>query len=89
MNAKIENLSEMEKVLSVKDTTNVELMSLFGRFGLGNLLRHLSLEKCAGISAVTLLLALCLFRINGNSIFCAYRSNFHGLLDTGKNCFTG
>lgn len=87
MNAKIDKLSEMEKVLTVKDATNAELMSLFGRFGLGNLLRHLSLEKLDGINAVTLILALCLLRINGNSIFSAYKSRFHGLLDTGKNCF--
>ncbi len=87
MNAKIEKLSEMEKVLSVKEATNAQLLSLFSRFGLGNLLRHLSLEKHDGIDAVTLILSLCLFRINGCSIFSAYRNRFHGLLDTGKNCF--
>ena len=64
MNAKIEKLSEMEKVLSVKEAT-----------------------KHDGIDAVTLILSLCLFRINGCSIFSAYRNRFHGLLDTGKNCF--
>ena len=87
MNAKIEKLSEMEKVLSVKEATNAQLLFLFSRFGLGNLLRHLSLEKHDGIDAVTLILSLCLFRINGCSIFSAYRNRFHGLLDTGKNCF--
>lgn len=87
MNTKIDKFSEMEKGLSVKDATNVELMSLFGRFGLVNLLRHLSLEKLDGINAATLILALCLFRLNGKSIFSAYKSRFHGLLDTGKNCF--
>ena len=87
MNAKMENLSGMERVLSVKETTNVQLMSLFSRFGLGNLLRRLSLEEHDGIDAVTLILSLCLFRINGCSIFSAYKSRFHGLLDTGKNCF--
>ena len=30
MDTKIDKFSEMEKVLSVKDATNVELMSLFG-----------------------------------------------------------
>ena len=47
----------------------------------------ISLEKHDGIDAVTLILSLCLFRINGCSIFSAYRNRFHGLLDTGKNCF--
>ncbi len=87
MNTKIENLSELEKVLSVKEATNVQLMSLFSRFGLDHLLRHLSLEKHAGIDAVILILSLCLFRINGSSIFSAYSRRFHSLLDTGKNCF--
>ena len=45
MNAKIEKLSEMEKVLSVKEATNAQLLCLFSRFGLGNLLRHLSLLR--------------------------------------------
>lgn len=88
MNTKIENLSELEKVLSVKEATNVQLMSLFSRFGLDQLLRHLSLEKHAGIDAVILILSPCLFRINGSSIFSAYSRRFHSLLDTGKNCFT-
>ena len=37
MNAKIENLSEMEKVLSVKAVTNIQLMFLFFHFGLGKM----------------------------------------------------
>lgn len=45
MNAKIEKLSEMEKVLSVTEATDAQLLSLFSRFGLGNLLRHLSLLR--------------------------------------------
>lgn len=39
MNAKIDKVSEMEKVLNVNDATNAELVFLFGRFGLGDLLR--------------------------------------------------
>lgn len=87
MNAKIADFSEMENILSVKSETNDGIITLFGRFGLGNQLRHLSLEKVSGINAVTLIISLCLFRINGVSIFGAYRQRFNGLLDTGKNCF--
>lgn len=78
MNAKIDKVSEMEKVLNVNDATNAELMSLSGRFGLGDLLRHLSLEKLDGVSAMTLILSLCLLRINGTSIFSTYKSHFQG-----------
>lgn len=87
MNAKLEQLNEMSKVLSVKASVNDNLTALFGQFGLGNLLRHLSLEKKSGVSAVTLILALCLIRINGFSIFQSYRKRFFGLLEVGKNCF--
>ena len=76
----------MEKMLSVKNDACEQLTTLFGRFGFGNLLRHLSLEKQAGISAVILIMTLCLFRINGSSIFGAYKTNFGGLLNTGKKC---
>ena len=65
----------------------MQLTVLFGRFRLGNLLRHLSLEKQSSLSAATLITALCLFHINGNSIFRAYNYQFNGLLDVGKNCF--
>jgi hypothetical protein len=87
MNAKIDKFSEMEKVLSVKNDTNDGMIALFGRFGIGNLLRHLSMEKKSGIDAVTLIVSLCLFRMNSLSIFSAYRDRFHGLLDYGKNSF--
>ena len=87
MNAKIDNFSEMEKFLRVKNDTNDGMLALFGRFGIGNLLRHLSMEKKAGIDAVTLIVSLCLFRMNSLSIFSAYRNRFHGLLDYGKNSF--
>lgn len=76
----------MENILSAKNDVCEHLTTLFGRFGLGNLLRHQSLEKQVGISAVILILALCLFRINGSSIFGAYKTNFGGLLNTGKKC---
>lgn len=58
----------MESVLSVKNDMNDGIVTLFGRFGLGNQLRHLSLEKVSGLSAAALIIYLCLFRINGASI---------------------
>ena len=87
MDAKIADFHEMENMLSVKSDVNEGLITLFGRFGLGNLLRHLSLEKVSGVSSIMLIVSLCLFRINGTSIFGAYKTRFNGLLETGKNCF--
>ena len=48
---------------------------------------RLSLEKHDGISAVQLILSLCLFRVNGESVHSIYKKNFYDLLDTGKNCY--
>lgn len=67
----------MGKVLSVKESMNDHLLSLFGRFGIGHLLRRLSLEKHDGVSSSTLIIAPCLFRINESSIFSCYRQHFH------------
>ena len=87
MFAKLVNFSELSKFLSVKSRLSADLLSLFGRFGLGHLLSRLSLEKHDGISAVQLILSLCLFRVNGESVHSIYKKNFYELLDTGKNCY--
>lgn len=61
MSAKINNFSEMENLLSIKSDMSNGIVTLFGRFSLGNQLRHLSLKKVSEISAVTLIISLCLF----------------------------
>lgn len=65
INAKLEQLNVIGNVLSVKDSTDDELLDLIDQFGLGSLLQHLSLEKKTGANIVTLILSLCLIRING------------------------
>ena len=68
MEAKIEKISELSKLLSVKTRMSDDLFHLFGKFGIGHLLSRLSLEKQDGVSASELILSLCLFRIVGESI---------------------
>ncbi len=63
MDAKLDNLSEISKLLSVKSKMSSDILSLFSKFGLGRLLCRLSLEKHDGISAVQLILSLCLLTI--------------------------
>ena len=87
MNAKLSNMSELANILSVKSSVGTSLLTLFNRFNLGHLLCRMSLEKEQGISAVQLILSLCLFRIGGESIHFVYMKGFHDLLDTGKNCY--
>ena len=79
MQTKIEKISELSKLLSVKSRLSDDLFHLFGKFGIGHLLSRLSLEKRDGVSASELILSFCLFRIVGESIHrvtcevCDYR----------------
>jgi len=57
MFVKLVNFSELSKFLSVKSRLSADLLSLFGRFGLGHLLSRLSLEK--------LLRFICILRREG------------------------
>ena len=87
MEAKIEKISELSKLLSVKTRMSDDLFHLFGKFGIGHLLSRLSLEKQDGVSASELILSLCLFRIVGESIHSICKHKIYDLSNHGKNCF--
>ena len=87
MEAKIEKISELSKLLSVKSRMSDDLFHLFGKFGIGHLLSRLSLEKHDGVSASELILSLCLFRILGESIHSICKRKIYELSNHGKNCF--
>ena len=61
--SKIEKISELSKLLSVKTRMSDDLFHLFGKFGIGHLLSRLSLEKQDGVSASELILSLCWKRV--------------------------
>ena len=73
METKIEKISELSKLLSVKTRMRDDLLHLFGKFGNGHLLSCLSLEKHDGVSASELILSLCLFRIVDESLHRIYQ----------------
>ncbi|MDR0429095.1 MAG: transposase [Tannerellaceae bacterium] len=87
MNVKIEEISELSNLLRNKNQISSDLSGLFHLFGVGRILRHYRLEKEKGISVYSLILALCLFRIRGESIHMAWRKGFHGWFTAGKNSF--
>ena len=87
MEAKIEKISELSKLLSVKTRMSDDLFHLFGKFGIGHLLSRLSLEKHDGVCASELILFLCLFRIVGESINYICKHKIYELSNQGKNCF--
>ena len=87
MKTKVSQISELSNLLAKEDSLNVNLIRLFNRFGLGRLLKQLSISKERGASSSDLILLLCLFRIHGQSIFQWYRNSFYSLFALGKNCF--
>ena len=87
MEAKIEKISELSKLLNVKTRMSDDLFHLFGKFGIGHLLSRLSLEKHDRVSTSELILSLCLFRIVGESIHSICKHKIYELLNHGKNCF--
>ena len=87
MTAKLDKIHDMYKLLNEKELVNHAIMSTFGRFGLSQTLRRLGLEKQQGVSALQLIISLCLFRFNCESIFGIYRKDFHSLVETGKIVF--
>ena len=87
METKIEKISELSKLMSVKTRMSDDLFHLFGKFGIGHLLSRLSLEKYDGVCASELILFLCLFRIVGESINYICKHKIYELSNQGKNCF--
>ena len=82
MSANLANIHEMYMLLNEKERVNHDIMSVFGRFGLSQTLRRLGLEKQQGISALQLIISLCLFRFNGASIF--YHGDHGWMLTSSK-----
>lgn len=87
LSANLAKLTELSKLLSVKSDTNESIVSLIGYFNLGKVLSHHRLNKMRGVEMVQLVLSLMLFRINGQTIGALSAKKFHGLLETGKNCY--
>lgn len=87
MDAKFGIFSEMGNLLSVKSRVSSNLTALFARFSLGHLLSHMGMKKEQEYSLVQLIMVICLFRVCGETIHSVYKSRFHDLATTGKNCY--
>ena len=87
MRANLDKIHEMSKLLSDNNRVSDDIMTTFGKFGLSQTLRRIGMGKLQGYSAAQLIISLCLFRINGESVFSMYCKRFFGLLSMGKNCF--
>ena len=84
MDAKFGIFSEMANLLSNKSRVSGDLTAFYARFSLGHLLSRMGMKKEQGYSLVQLIMAICIFRVCGETIHSAYMSRFHGLATTGK-----
>ena len=49
MSAKLQQISELENILSVKSSTNASILDLFSKFGMGRVLSRHALDKKRGV----------------------------------------
>lgn len=86
MNAKLHNISELDKQCADKNTLSVIVIRMFNTFNLKSAIKSIGLEKPGGRSVCALLQNLMLFRLYGESIF---RSLFSGKSPDsfGKDCY--
>ena len=87
MNAKLGDFSEICKLGSVKFSVAEGIFSLFGQFKLSSTLRSLKMTKQCGHSASEVIMALCMFKVLGETISSMFSAKFRNLLSVGKNCF--
>lgn len=86
MAADLDRIHGICKLLDGKGRVIRDMMSVFGRFGLSQTLRRLGLEKQQGVSALQLVISLCLVRFSGGSIFGRFRREFCSMVGTVGGC---
>ena len=83
--AKIANLSELTKVLSVKEQVQEQLLVVIQALGIGKIVRNLKFEKVQGYALSSLFIALIIVRLWEKTIAGATSNHFHGLCAVSKN----
>ena len=71
IDAKIGNLNELTKVLSVKEQAQEQLLVIMKALGIGKIVRNLKFEKAQGYTLTSLFISLLIMRLWGNTIACA------------------
>ena len=85
MDAKIVNLNELTKVLSVKEQAQEQLLVVMKALGIGKIVRNLKFEKAQGYTLTSLFISLLIMRLWGKTIASATSNHFHGLCAVSKN----
>ena len=85
IDAKIDNLNELTKVLSVKEQAQEQLLVVMKALGIGKIVRNLKFEKAQGYTLTSLFISLLIMRLWGKTIASATSNHFHGLCAVSKN----
>ena len=85
IDAKIGNLNELTKVLSVKEQAQEQLLVVIKALGIGKIVRNLKFEKAQGYTLASLFISLLIMRLWGKTIASATSNHFHGLCAVSKN----
>ena len=85
IDAKIGNLNELTKVLSVKEQAQEQLLVVMKALGIGKIVRNLKFEKALGYTLASLFISLLIMRLWGKTIASATSNHFHGLCAVSKN----
>ena len=85
IDAKIGNLNELTKVLSVKEQAQEQLLVVMKALEIGKIVRNLKFEKTQGYTLTSLFISLLIMRLWGKTIASATSNHFHGLCAVSKN----
>ena len=81
MATKVNNLSELGNILRQKESVEQNILHFSRTFNLGVLLKPFSAIKSAGVTLMTILVALLLSRLGGLSVYAAQKTGNLGLDD--------
>jgi len=87
MSSKLQNLSELARILSNKDKTNEMVFDFFKRFRIGAILKPFEGATTKGKSVSTLVLTLCLYRLRGPGVWGIRKTDPAGLFGGDENSF--
>ena len=77
IDAKIGNLNELTKVLSVKEQAQEQLLVVMKALGIGKIVRNLKFEKAQGYTLTSLFISILIMRQRRKTIASATSNQIH------------
>jgi len=87
MSSKLNNLSELQSVLTDAQKTNEGVLAFSSQFNVSQLLKPFTAAKTKGYLISTLITALCLYRLTGKSIWAMQRIGNKLIFEGDENSF--